>query len=142
MKKRKKQKKAKIIEKEDKLKDENNLLTGGLIGVIVGLLLIRGLFDYIRDNNLPYSYIIAIYIVVAIIALIAAIRLGKKSRKMKNSLFLCIAIISFISLYYIGSIIRSSYPQYNHIYKIPIAIGMIISFVIGTLLLFSFSNNQ
>lgn len=137
----KKRKKKNLI-KKGKIKNKNSLVTVGSIGAIVGLLIVRGLLDYIRENNLSHSYIISIYVFVVFIAIIGAIRLGKKSNKMKNSIFLCISIISFISLYYLGNIIKNIYPQYNHIYKVPIGIGMVISMAFGVLMLFSLSNEN
>lgn len=142
MKKRDRRKKPRTMNKESKTNNDRNIITGGTVGAVIGLLFIRGLLDYIRENNMPHNYIIGIYIVIAIITFIGAIMLGRKSRKIKNSLFLCIAIVSFVSLYFLGNLIRQSYPQYMHVYKAPIGIGMIISFVFGVLLLFPLSNNK
>lgn len=137
----KKEKKS-TMKNEYRNKNKIKLITGGSIGAIAGLLVIRGLLDYIGVSNQPHIYTIAIHIFASAIAIIGAIRLGKKSRKMKNSILLCVSIISFVSLYYLGDIMRSSYPQYIHIYKVPIVVGMIISMAVGILMLFSLSDKK
>jgi ABC-type iron transport system FetAB permease component len=126
----------------EELKKESKWLSGGAIGAILGLIIIRSLLEYIRKNNLPESYRISIYVLVVIISLIGAMRLGKKSKKLKNSILLSISIISFVFLYTLGKFIRNSYPGYDHIVRIPIIIGMIIAFVSGIFILFSFGNQS